>query len=115
MSFAVEISAKAETNLDKLLEAILLQAELLDLKANPEQRAEGVVLEAKLERGRGPVATLLVQRGTLREGETVVAGCECGHVHALLDERGERIGPDHQDASEPAPARHSRSRRSRNR
>ena len=88
---AVEISAKAETNLDKLLEAILLQAELLDLKANPEQRAEGVVLEAKLERGRGPVATLLVQRGTLIEGETVVAGCECGRVRALLDEGGERI------------------------
>src|SRR5690606_9244132 len=69
----IELSAKARTNLDKLLEAISLQAELLDLKANPERPAEGTVIEAKLDRGRGPVATVLVQRGTLRTGDIVVA------------------------------------------
>jgi translation initiation factor IF-2 len=85
----VEVSALKKTNLDKLEEAILLQAELLDLKGNPNRSAEGVVLEAKLERGRGPVATVLVQRGTLNIGDVFVAGGEWGRVRALVDERGQ--------------------------
>ncbi len=84
----VEVSALKKTNLDRLEEAILLQAELLDLKANPKRPAEGVVLEAKLERGRGPVATVLIQRGTLRVGDIFVAGSEWGRVRALIDDRG---------------------------
>ena len=84
----VEVSALKKTNLDRLEEAILLQAELLDLKANPKRPAEGVVLEAKLERGRGPVATVLIQRGTLRVGDIFVAGSEWGRVRAIIDDRG---------------------------
>jgi translation initiation factor IF-2 len=84
----VEVSALKRTNLDKLEEAILLQAELLDLKSNPDRPAEGVVLEAKLERGRGAVATVLIQRGTLRVGDIFVAGSEWGRVRALVDDRG---------------------------
>jgi len=87
----VEVSALKKTNLDKLEEAILLQAELLDLTANPNRPAEGVVLEAKLERGRGPVATVLVQRGTLHVGDIFVAGSEWGRVRALVDERGQTL------------------------
>src|SRR5215831_15362527 len=87
----VEVSALKRTNLDKLEEAILLQAELLDLKANSNRPAEGVVLEAKLERGRGAVATVLIQRGTLRVGDIFVAGSEWGRVRALLDERGNSL------------------------
>ncbi len=87
----VEVSAIKKTNLDKLEEAILLQAELLDLSANPNRSAEGVVLEAKLERGRGPVATVLVQRGTLRVGDVFVAGSEWGRVRALVDERSQAL------------------------
>jgi translation initiation factor IF-2 len=86
---AVEVSALKKTNLDKLEEAILLQAELLDLRANPNRPAEGVVLEAKLERGRGAVATVLIQRGTLRVGDIFVAGSEWGRVRALADDRGQ--------------------------
>jgi translation initiation factor IF-2 len=85
----VEVSALKKTNLDRLEEAILLQAELLDLKANPHRAAEGVVLEAKLERGRGPVATVLIQRGTLRVGDIFVAGSEWGRVRALVDDHGQ--------------------------
>jgi len=88
---AVEVSAKAGTGLDKLEEAILLQAEVLDLKANPERDADGAVIEAKLDKGRGPVATVLVQRGTLRVGEIVVAGTEWGRVRALVNDRGETV------------------------
>ncbi|GLK54963.1 translation initiation factor IF-2 [Methylopila capsulata] len=84
----VEVSAKAGTNLDKLLEVIQLQAELLDLKANPDRAAEGIVIEAKLDRGRGPVATVLVQRGTLKQSDIVVAGSEWGRVRALVDDQG---------------------------
>jgi translation initiation factor IF-2 len=87
----VEVSAIKKTNLDKLQEAILLQAELLDLHANPNRPAEGVVLEAKLERGRGPVATVLVQRGTLHVGDIFVTGGEWGRVRALVDERGQTV------------------------
>jgi len=88
---AVEVSALAGTNLGKLEEAILLQAEILDLKSNPNRPAEGVVIEAKLDRGRGPVATVLVQRGTLRGGDIVVAGSEWGRVRALVDDRGRKV------------------------
>ncbi|RNJ48814.1 translation initiation factor IF-2 [Methylocystis hirsuta] len=84
----VEVSAKQKTNLDKLLELIALQAEVLDLKANAERAAEGTVIEARLDRGRGPVATMLVQRGTLRVGDIVVAGTQWGRVRALLDDQG---------------------------
>ena len=88
---AIEVSAKEKTNLNKLEEAILLQAELLELQANPDRSAEGAVIEARLERGRGPVATVLVQRGTLRVGDIFVAGSEWGRVRALIDERGEPV------------------------
>ncbi|WP_321395509.1 translation initiation factor IF-2 [Emcibacter sp.] len=87
----VEVSAKKGTNLDKLEEAILLQAELLDLKANPDRPAEGVVVEAKLDKGRGPVATVLVNRGTLRVGDIFVAGSEWGRVRALINDRGQQL------------------------
>src|SRR5713101_6397276 len=87
----VEVSAKNNTNLDKLLEMIALQAELLDLKTNAARPAEGTVIEAKLDRGRGPVATVLVQRGTLRVGDIVVAGAEMGRVRALINDQGVTI------------------------
>ncbi|THD65592.1 MAG: translation initiation factor IF-2 [Bradyrhizobium sp.] len=87
----VEVSAKNKTNLDKLLEMIALQAELLDLKTNASRPAEGTVIEAKLDRGRGPVATVLVQRGTLKVGDIVVAGAEMGRVRALISDQGEAI------------------------
>ncbi|MBF0248970.1 MAG: translation initiation factor IF-2, partial [Alphaproteobacteria bacterium] len=88
---AVEVSAKARTGLDKLEEAILLQAEILDLKANPDRPAEGFIIEAKMEQGRGSVATALVQRGTLRKGDIFVAGAEWGRVRALIDDHGSPI------------------------
>ena len=88
---AVEVSATKGIGLDKLEEAILLQAELLDLKANAGRAAEGAVIEAKLDKGRGPVATVLVQRGTLRIGDIVVAGAEWGRVRLLANERGESV------------------------
>ncbi len=87
----VEVSALKKLNLDKLAEAILLQAELLELKANPDRAADGVVIEAKLDKGRGSVATVLVRRGTLRVGDIVVAGQQWGRVRALLNDRGEMI------------------------
>ena len=84
----VEVSAKLHTNLDKLLEAISLQSEVLDLHADPDRPAEGTVIEARLDRGRGPVATVLVQRGTLAVGNIVVAGSQWGRVRALIDDQG---------------------------
>jgi translation initiation factor IF-2 len=84
----VEVSATKKINLDTLLETLGLQSEILDLKANPDRPAEGTVIEAKLDRGRGPVATVLVQRGTLRGGDIVVAGAEWGRVRALLSDTG---------------------------
>ncbi|UXN61379.1 translation initiation factor IF-2 [Phyllobacterium zundukense] len=87
----VEVSAKTGAGLDKLLETILLQAEVLDLKADPTRTAEGVVIEAKLDRGRGSVATVLVQKGTLRPGDIIVAGSEWGRVRALVNDRGENL------------------------
>jgi translation initiation factor IF-2 len=88
---AVEVSATKGIGLDKLEEAILLQAEILDLKANPGRPAEGAVIEAKLDKGRGPVATVLVQRGTLKVGDIVVAGSEWGRVRLLQNDRGETV------------------------
>jgi translation initiation factor IF-2 len=88
----VPVSALKRTNLEKLLEAINLQSELLDLKANRNRSAEGIVVEAKLERGRGPVGTVLVQRGTLRVGDLVVAGAAWGRVRALIDDHGHNTG-----------------------
>ncbi len=93
----VDVSAKTGKNLDKLLEAIQLQAEVLDLKANPDREAEGTVIEAKLDRGRGPVATVLIQRGTLVHGDIVVAGSEWGRIRALINDRGEQV-----DYAEPS-------------
>jgi translation initiation factor IF-2 len=87
----VEVSAKNKTNLDRLLEMIVLQSEILDLKTNSQRPAEGTVIEAKLDRGRGPVATVLVQRGTLRVGDIVVAGAEMGRVRALISDQGETV------------------------
>jgi translation initiation factor IF-2 len=87
----VEVSALKGTNLDKLLETILLQAEVLDLKANPDREAGGLVVEAQLDKGRGPVATVLVQRGTLKHGDIFVAGSAWGRVRALVNERGEML------------------------
>jgi translation initiation factor IF-2 len=87
----IEVSAKNRTNLDGLIDAILVQAEVMDLKADPERSSEGVVIEAKLDKGRGPVATVLVKRGTLRRGDIVVAGSAWGKVRALLNERNEQL------------------------
>jgi translation initiation factor IF-2 len=88
---AVPISAKTGLGLDKLEETILLQAELLDIRANPDRLAEGIIVEAKLDRGRGPVGTVLVQRGTLHVGDIIVAGAEWGRVRALINDRGENV------------------------
>ncbi len=88
---AVEVSATKGTNLDKLEETILLQAEILELMANPDRPAQGVVVESKLERGRGSVATVLIQRGTLRPGDIFIAGSEWGRVRALHDDKGQAI------------------------
>ncbi len=87
----VEVSALKRTGLDKLEECILLQSEMLDLRANPDRVAEGVVIESRLDRGRGPVASVLVQKGTLRRGDILVAGSEWGRVRAVLDDRGRQL------------------------
>jgi len=88
---AVEVSAKQRLGLTELEEAILLQSEVLDLKANPKRVADGVVVEARMEKGRGPVATVLVQRGTLKTGDIFVTGAEWGRVRALVDDHGNRV------------------------
>ncbi len=87
----VEVSALKKTGLDTLIEKIQLQAELLELKANPDRAAEGTVIEAKLDKGRGPVATILVSRGTLRVGDVFVVGAESGKVRALIDDKGRQV------------------------
>lgn len=87
----VDVSAKKRLNIDELLETIILQADILELKANPNALASGFVIEAKLDKGRGPVATMLVQRGTLHSGDTVVAGTSYGRVRALISPRGEQV------------------------
>ena len=86
-----EVSAKKRINIDKLVEAILLQAEILDLKANPNRMAEGAVIEAKMEKGRGSVATVLVQKGTMHVGDILIAGKEWGHVRAMFNEQGKKV------------------------
>jgi translation initiation factor IF-2 len=88
---AVEVSALKGIGLEKLQEAILLQAEVLDMKANPNRPADGAVIEGKLDKGRGPVATVLVQRGTLKQGDIIVAGAEWGRVRLLANDRGETV------------------------
>ncbi len=88
---SVDISAKKKQNLDKLIEAILLQAEVLDLKANPNRSAEGVVIESKMEKGRGPVATVLISRGTLHVGDIVVVGQQWGRVRSLQSDQGIQV------------------------
>jgi translation initiation factor IF-2 len=96
----VDVSARANINIDGLLEGILLTADAaLDLRANPDQDAQGIVIEARLDRGRGPVATLLVQRGTLHVGDSVVAGDAFGRVRAMLDENGDQV--EQADPSRP--------------
>ena len=87
----VPISAKSNINIDKLLEMVLLQAEVLDLKANPNRNATGTVIEAKLDKGKGPMATVLVQNGTLKVGDTVVCGLAVGRIRAMIDEKGKNI------------------------
>ena len=88
----VEVSAISGQGLDELLEAIALQAEILELKANPDRAAEGAVIEAQLDVGRGPVATVLVQRGTLKQGDIFVVGEQYGRVRALINDQGDRVG-----------------------
>jgi translation initiation factor IF-2 len=87
----VPVSALKKTNLDKLLDAILLQAEILDLKANPDVRASGTILEARIEKGRGPVVSVLINRGTLRVGDPIVSGPQSGRVKALTDDKGRTV------------------------
>ncbi len=87
----VEVSAKKRINLDKLIEAILLQAEVLDLKASPNRDAEGVVIEARMDKGRGSVATVLIQKGTLKVGDIFVSGNEWGRVRSLFNDRGQKV------------------------
>lgn len=87
----VEVSALKKTGLDQLIEKIQLQAELLELRANPDREAEGTVIEAKLDKGRGPVATILVNRGTLKVGDVFVVGAESGKIRALVDDKGRQI------------------------
>ena len=96
----VEVSAVEKTGLDKLIEGIQLQAELLELKANPDRSAQGAVIEAKLDRGRGVVATALIQKGTLRVGDIIVCGAHWGRVRALIDDHGRTIA----EAGPSAPA-----------
>ncbi len=90
-TICVEVSAKKGTNIDKLLEMVLLVAEMRELKANPDRPAKGTVIESKLDKGRGPVATVLVQNGTLRVGDIVVAGTAVGHVRAMNDDKGRSV------------------------
>ena len=87
----VPVSAKTHMNIDKLLESILLVAELKELKANPNRAGKGIVIEARLDKGRGPVATLLVQNGTLKTGDTIVAGMSVGRVRVMSNDRGQRV------------------------
>ena len=87
----IEISAKIGSGVQKLLEMILLQAEMMELKANPDRLAQGIVIESRLDRGRGPIATVLIQKGTLRIGDSFVTGCYSGKVRAMLDERGKNL------------------------
>lgn len=88
---AVPVSAKQKTNIDQLLEMVLLTADIMELKANPDRQAKGTVIEAKLDKNRGPIATLLVQRGTLNVGDTIITGSIMGRVRAMVDDKGKNI------------------------
>ncbi len=90
-TICVPVSAKAQTGIDTLLEMVLLQADVLELKANPKRLAKGTIIEAQLDKGRGPIATVLVQNGTLRVGDTIVAGIAYGRVRAMMDDKGHRV------------------------
>ena len=90
-TICVPVSAKTQQNLDQLLEMVLLQADVLELKANPNRLAKGTIIEAKLDKGRGPIATVLVQNGTLRRGDTIVAGTTYGRVRAMTDDKGRTV------------------------
>ena len=87
----VPVSAKTQMGVDELLEMVLLVADMKELKANPDRAAKGTVIEARLDKGRGPIATILVQNGTLRQGDTVVAGTTVGHVRAMLNDKGKKV------------------------
>ena len=90
-TICVPVSAKKQINLDQLLEMVLLQADVLELKANPDRLAKGTIIEAQLDKARGPVATVLVQNGTLRKGDTIVAGTAYGRVRAMMDDKGRSV------------------------
>ncbi len=90
-TICVPVSAKTQMGLDTLLEMVLLQADVLELKANPNRLAKGTIIEAQLDKGRGPIATVLVQNGTLRVGDTIVAGTAYGRVRAMMDDKGHRV------------------------
>jgi len=90
-TITIPVSAKDKTGLDDLLEMILLVADMQEFKANPRRKAQGVIIEAKMDKGLGPVATVLVQKGTLRVGDAVIAGTACGRVRLLINDKGERI------------------------
>ncbi|MBO4384644.1 MAG: translation initiation factor IF-2 [Clostridia bacterium] len=90
-TICVPVSAKTHMNLNQLLEMVLLQAEVLELRANPKRKAKGTIIESQLDKGRGPVATVLVQNGTLRVGDPVVAGVAFGKVRAMMDDKGKRV------------------------
>ncbi|MBQ3119170.1 MAG: translation initiation factor IF-2 [Clostridia bacterium] len=90
-TICVEISAKMRLNIEELLEMVLLVADMRELKANPNRRAKGTVIEAKLDKGRGPVASILVQNGTLKAGDTVVVGTSFGHIRAMFDDKGKAV------------------------
>ena len=90
-TICVPVSAKTRMNIDKLLESVLLVAEMKELKANPNRKAKGIVIEARLDKGRGPIATLLVQNGTLRSGDTIVAGTAVGRVRVMTDYKGQKV------------------------
>ena len=87
-TICVPVSAKTHEGLSNLLEMVLLQADVLELRANPDRLAKGIIIEAKLDKGRGPIATVLVQNGTLKKGDTIVAGTTYGRVRAMTDDRG---------------------------
>ena len=90
-----EVSAKQKTGIKELLDLILLQAEVLELRANPDKQARGIIIESKLDKGRGPVATILVQEGTLKTGDAFLAGSHYGRVRAMLNDKGQKIGESH--------------------
>lgn len=87
----IPVSAKTKEGLDDLLEMVTLVAEMKELKANPDRAAKGTVIEARLDKGRGPVATVLVQNGTLHKGDTIIAGTSVGRVRVMTNDKGERV------------------------